>query len=49
MQILKVVEYPVTYTKFQGNLFVGSGEEDFLKDISTYGHGSHIDHVTWMI
>ena len=35
------------HTKFQGNLPSGSGEEDFLKVFTIYGHGGHLSHVTW--
>ena len=34
---LDVAEYPVTYTKFQGHQFVGTGEEDFLKILPYMG------------
>ena len=28
--------------KFQGHGSIGSGEEDFFKAFTTYGHGSHV-------
>ena len=34
------------HTKFRGNRFSGSGEEDFLKGFTIYGHGGHLGHVT---
>ena len=34
------------HTKFHGNQPAGSGEEDFLKSFTIYGHGSHLGHVT---
>ena len=34
-------------TKFQDHRPYGSGEEDFLKFFTRYGHGGHLDHVTW--
>ena len=49
LYILNVVEYPVTYTKFQGHRIMGSGEEDILKDFTIHGHDSYIDYVTWII
>ena len=33
------------HTKFYGNWFAGSGEEDFLR-FTIYGHGGHLGHVT---
>ena len=33
-------------TKFHGNQPAGSGEEDFLRVFTIYGHGSHLGHVT---
>ena len=36
-------------TKFQGLWFIGSGEEDFFKAFTIYGHGGHVDHVTQTI
>ena len=34
------------HTKFRGNRSAGSGEEDFLKVFTIYGHGGHLGHVT---
>ena len=33
---------------FQDNRPKGSGEEDFYKVFTIYGHGGHLGHVTWM-
>ena len=37
------------HTKFRGNWPAGSGEKDFFKVFTIYGHGSHLGHVTWTI
>ena len=37
------------HTKFQGHGYIGSGEEEFFKVFTIYGHGSHIGHVTQLI
>ena len=37
------------HTKCQGHWSIGSGEEDFLKVFTIYGHGSHVGHVTHLI
>ena len=37
------------HTKFQGNQSIGSGEEDFFKVFTIYGHGCHVGHVTKLI
>ena len=37
------------HTMFRGNRPTGSGEEDFLKVSTIYGHGGHLGHVTWTI
>ena len=37
------------HTKFRGNRPAGSGEEDFFKVFTIYGHGGHLGHVTWTI
>ena len=37
------------HTKFQSHRSIGSGEEDFSKDFTIYGHGSHVGHVTQLI
>ena len=34
------------HTKFRGNRSAGSGEEDFQKVSTIYGHGGHLGHVT---
>ena len=34
------------HTKFCGDRPAGSGEEDFLKVFTIYGHGGHLGHVT---
>ena len=34
------------YTKPQGHWPFGSGEEDFWRVFTIYGHGSHLGHVT---
>ena len=36
------------HTKFRANWPAGSGEEDFLKGFTVYGHGGHLGHVTQM-
>ena len=36
-------------TKFQGHRSIGSGEKDFFKVFTIYGHGSHVGHVTKLI
>ena len=37
------------HVKFQDHRISGSGEEDFLRFITIYGHGGHLGHVTKMI
>ena len=37
------------HTKFQGHGSISSGEEDFLRFLTIYGHGSHVGHVTQLI
>ena len=37
------------HTKFQGHQSIGSGEEDFFKNFTIYGHGGHVGHVTQII
>ena len=37
------------HIKFRGNRPVGSGEEDFLKVFTIYGHGGYLGHVTSII
>ena len=34
------------HTKFRGNRPACSGEEDFLRVFTIYGHGGHLGHVT---
>ena len=34
------------HTKLQGQWPIGSGEEDFLRGFTIYGHGGHLGHVT---
>ena len=34
------------HTKFHGNRPAGSGEEEFLRVLTIYGHGGHLGHVT---
>ena len=36
-------------TKSQGHQTTGSGEEDFFKVFTIYGHGGHVSHVTQLI
>ena len=37
------------FTKFQGYWSIDSGEEDFFKVFTLYGHGGHVGHVTQTI
>ena len=37
------------HTKFQGHRSIGSGEEDFFKVFTIYGHGGYVGHVTQLI
>ena len=34
------------HIKFRGNRSAGSGEEDFQRVSTIYGHGGHLGHVT---
>ena len=34
------------HTKFHGNRPAGSGEKDFWRVFTIYGHGGHLGHVT---
>ena len=34
------------HVKFRGNWPAGSGEDDFFKVSTIYGHGGHLGHVT---
>ena len=36
------------HTKFRENRPAGSGEEDFRRVFTIYGHGGHLGHVTQM-
>ena len=42
------LESPMLHTKFHGNRSAGSGEEDFWRVFTIYGHGGHLGHVTWI-
>ena len=33
------------HTKFHGHWSIGSGEEDFFKGFTIYGHGGHVGHL----
>ena len=37
------------HAKFQDHRLSGSGEEDFFKIFTIYGHGVILGHVTWTI
>ena len=37
------------HTEFYGHQFIASGEEDFFKYFTIYGHGGHVGHVTQLI
>ena len=37
------------HTKFQGHQSIASGEEDFFKVFTIYGHGGHVGQVTKLI
>ena len=37
------------HIKFRENWPAGSGEEDFFKVYTIYGHGGHLGHVTSII
>ena len=37
------------HAKFQDHRTSDSGEEDFLRFFTIYGHGGHLGHVTWTI
>ena len=34
------------HTKFRENRLAGSGEEDFLRVFTIFGHSGHLGHVT---
>ena len=42
------LESPMLHTKFRENRPAGSGEEDFWRVFTIYGHGGHLGHVTWV-
>ena len=37
------------HIEFKGHWSIGSGEEDFFKVFTIYGHDSHVGHVTQLI
>ena len=37
------------HTKFRENRPADSGEEDFWRVFTIYGHGGHLGHVIWTI
>ena len=37
------------HTKFHCNPLAGSGEEDFLQNVTIYDRGSHLGHVTQIL
>ena len=37
------------HTKFQGHQSIGTGEENFFKVFTMYGHGGYVGHVTQLI
>ena len=37
------------HSKFRRNVPAGSGEEDFFKVLTIYGHDGHLGHETWTI
>ena len=39
-----VLPYTMLHTKFQGHWSIGSGEEDFFKVFTIYGHDGHVGH-----
>ena len=47
--VLVVLVYTMLHTKFQSHQSIGSGEEDFLKVFTIYGHGGHLGHMTLLI
>ena len=40
---------PMLHTKFRENWHAGSGENDFSRGFTVYGHGGHLGHVTSII
>ena len=47
--VLLELSYTMLHTKSQGHRSIGSGEEDFFKVFTLYGHGGHVGHVTQTI
>ena len=43
-----VLEPLMLHAKFHWNQSTGSGEEDFWRVSTIYGHGGHLGHVTWI-
>ena len=37
------------HTTFRENRPAGSGEEDFLRNFTIYGHGGHLGHMTSIV
>ena len=46
---INFVESPMLHAKIQDHRTSGSGEEDFIKVFTIYGHGGHLGHVTCTI
>ena len=44
-----VLEPLMLHAKFLWNRSTGSGEEDFWRVFTIYGHCGHLGHVTWII
>ena len=42
-------ESPMRHTKFLGNQSTGSGEKDFWRVFTIYGHGGHLGNVTTIV
>ena len=42
------LESPMLHTKFRGNRSTGSGEQDFWRVYTIYGHDGHLGYVTQM-
>ena len=45
---IEVFEPWMLPAKFHCNRSTGSGEEDFGRVFTIYGHGGHLGHVTWI-
>ena len=43
------LESSMLHARFQDHRTSGSGEEDFFKVFTIYGHGGHLGNVTWTI